>query len=87
MSGVGTSATIHPTATVAPGAELGEGVTIGAYCRIGPDVKIGANTFILMQDVPGNTTVAGTPGRIVKMNGQEVSMKLPRSKEGQTEAV
>jgi serine O-acetyltransferase len=52
---------------------------------VGNNVRIGANTFILMRDVPDNTTVAGTPGRIVKMNGQQVSMKLPRSKEGQTE--
>jgi serine O-acetyltransferase len=66
---------------------IGTGAILLGPIRVGNNVRIGANTFILMRDIPDNTTVAGTPGRIVKMNGQEVSMKLPRSEEGQTEVV
>jgi len=75
----------HPT--IGDNVTIGTGAIILGPVRVGNNVKIGANTFILMRDVPDNTTVAGTPGRIVKINGQEVSMKLPRSKEGQTETV
>jgi serine O-acetyltransferase len=75
----------HPT--IGDNVMIGTGAIILGPVSVGNNVRIGANTFILMRDVPGNTTVAGTPGRIVKINGQEVSMKLPRSREGQTEAV
>jgi serine O-acetyltransferase len=75
----------HPT--IGDNVMIGTGAIILGPVRVGNNVRIGANTFILMRDVPDNTTVAGTPGRIVKMNGQEVSMKLPRSEEGQTETV
>jgi serine O-acetyltransferase len=73
----------HPT--IGDNVMIGTGAIILGPVRVGNNVRIGANTFILMRDVPDNTTVAGTPGRIVKMNGQQVSMKLPRSEEGQTE--
>ncbi|MGB7061932.1 MAG: serine O-acetyltransferase EpsC [Candidatus Zixiibacteriota bacterium] len=75
----------HPT--IGDNVMIGTGATLLGPIKVGNNVRIGANTFILMRDIPGNTTVAGTPGRIVKMNGQEVSMKLPRSEEGQTEVV
>lgn len=72
----------HPT--IGDNVMIGTGAIILGPVRVGSNVRIGANTFILMRDVPDNTTVAGTPGRIVKIDGQEVSMKLPRSREGQT---
>jgi len=72
----------HPT--IGDNVMIGTGAIILGPVRVGNNVRIGANTFILMCDVPDNTTVAGTPGRIVKINGQEMSMKLPRSREGQT---
>ena len=72
----------HPT--IGDNVMIGTGAIILGPVRVGNNVRIGANTFILMRDVPDNTTVAGTPGRIVKIDGQEVSMKLPRSREGQT---
>jgi serine O-acetyltransferase len=75
----------HPT--IGDNVMIGTGAIILGPVRVGNNVRIGANTFILMRDVPDNTTVAGTPGRIVKINGQEMSMKLPRSREGQTETV
>jgi serine O-acetyltransferase len=46
-------------------------ITVGAHSRIG------ANSFIIMRDVPPNCTVVGTPARIVKQNGQKVNLPLP----------
>ncbi len=75
----------HPT--IGNDVMIGTGAILLGPIKVGNNVKIGANTFILMQDVPDNTTVAGTPGRIVKMNGQSVSIKLSGSEEEQTTAV
>ena len=75
----------HPT--IGDNVMIGTGAILLGPVSVGNNVKIGANTFILMQDVPDNTTVAGTPGRIVKMNGQSVSVKLSESKGGQTKMV
>jgi len=75
----------HPT--IGNNVMIGTGAILLGPISVGSNVKIGANTFILMQDVPDNTTVAGTPGRIVKINGQEVDIRLPKSEEKQTEFV
>lgn len=75
----------HPT--LGNNVMIGTGAILLGPIRVGNNVKIGANTFILMQDVPDNTTVAGTPGKIVKMNGQSVSIKLSASKLEQTKVV
>jgi serine O-acetyltransferase len=75
----------HPT--LGNNVMVGTGAILLGPIKVGNNVKIGANTFILMQDVPDNTTVAGTPGRIVKMNGQSVSIKLSPSKIKQTKMV
>jgi len=72
----------HPT--IGNNVMIGTGAILLGPIKVGNNVKIGANTFILMQDVPDNTTVAGTPGRIVKMNGENVSIKLSLSKAEQT---
>jgi serine O-acetyltransferase len=75
----------HPT--IGNNVMIGTGAILLGPIKVGDNVKIGANTFILMQDVPDNTTVAGTPGRIVKMNGRSVSIKLSPSKLEQTKIV
>ena len=75
----------HPT--IGNNVMIGTGATLLGPIKVGNNVRIGANTFILMQNVPDNTTVAGTPGRIVKMNGQSVSIKLSSSKVEQTKMV
>lgn len=75
----------HPT--IGNNVMIGTGAILLGPIKVGNNVRIGANTFILMRDVPHNTTVAGTPGRIVKMNGQEVDIKLPQSEEKQTKFV
>jgi len=73
----------HPT--IGNNVMIGTGAILLGPIKIGDNVKIGANTFILMRDVPDNTTVAGTPGRIVKMDGQSVNIKLSPSELEQTE--
>ena len=75
----------HPT--MGNNVMVGTGAILLGPIKVGNNVKIGANTFILMQDVPDNTTVAGTPGKIVKINGQSVSIKLSPSKIEQTKMV
>jgi serine O-acetyltransferase len=75
----------HPT--IGNNVMIGTGAILLGPIKVGDNVRIGANTFILMQDVPDNTTVAGTPGRIVKMNGQSVSIKLCPSKVEQTKVI
>jgi serine O-acetyltransferase len=75
----------HPT--IGNNVMIGTGAILLGPVRVGNNVRIGANTFILMRDVPDNTTVAGTPGKIVKMNGRGVNIKLPRANEVQTESI
>jgi len=64
----------HPT--------LGDRVVVGAGAKVlgnivlGDDVYVGANAVVL-RDVPGNCTVVGIPGRIVRREGRRVpSMTL-----------
>ena len=68
----------HPT--VGNNVLIGTGSVILGPVKIGSNSKIGANTFIIMQDVPENTTVVGSPGRIVRQNGKRVSKELPKTK-------
>jgi serine O-acetyltransferase len=58
---------------------IGTGTILLGPINVGNNVKIGASTFIPMRDAPDNTTVAGTPGKIVKINGENASIKLPPS--------
>lgn len=68
----------HPT--------IGENVLIGSHAtllgpiNVGNNVKIGAETVIINKDVPDNCTVVGDPGRIVRMNGKKVNIRLKESK-------
>ncbi len=64
----------HPT--IGNGVFIGTGATILGPVTVGSNVKIGANTFIIMHDVPDNCTVVGSPGQIVKIDGQIVTKKL-----------
>jgi serine O-acetyltransferase len=75
----------HPT--IGNNVMIGTGAILLGPIKVGNNVKIGANTFILMRNAPDNTTVAGTPGRIVKMNGDDVDIGLPKSEERQTKFV
>lgn len=68
----------HPT--------IGNNVTIGAHStilgplKVGDNVKIGAETVIIMHDIPSNCTVVGAPGRIVKQNGKKTRVILKKTK-------
>jgi len=64
----------HPT--IGSNVFIGTGATILGPVTVGNNVKIGANTFIIMHDVPDNCTVVGSPGKIVKLNGELVTKKL-----------
>ena len=57
----------HPT--LGRNVMIGTGAILLGPIKVGSNVRIGANTFILMHNVPDNVTVAGVPGRIVKRNG------------------
>lgn len=60
---------------------IGNHVTIGCHSailggvKIGNNVNIGAGT-IITKDIPDNCTVIGNHAYIVKLNGEQVSIKL-----------
>lgn len=64
----------HPT--IGNNVFIGTGATILGPVTVGSNVKIGANTFIIMHDVPDNCTVVGSPGKIVKFRGENVTKRL-----------
>ena len=68
----------HPT--IGNNVLIGTAATLLGPINIGNNVKIGAETFIINHDVPSNATVVGVPGRIVRLNGKKVNMKLKKSK-------
>jgi serine O-acetyltransferase len=68
----------HPT--LGNNVLIGTGAILLGPINVGNNVKIGANTFIINHDVPDNCTVVGSPGRIVKLNGKKVDMKLKKTK-------
>jgi serine O-acetyltransferase len=60
---------------------IGTGATLLGPITVGDNVKVGAETVVIMHDIPSNCTVVGAPGRIVKMNGEKVDLRLERTKE------
>jgi len=67
----------HPT--LGDDVYVGTGATLLGPITVGSNVKIGANSFIVMCDVPSNCTVAGTPARIIKRDGIRCDEALPRT--------
>lgn len=65
----------HPT--IGSNVMIGTGAILLGPLVVGDNVKIGADTFIVGKDVPSNTTVVGTPGKIVKENGEKADKELP----------
>ena len=59
---------------------IGAGATLLGPIKVGNNVKIGAETFVIMQDIPNNCTVVGVPGKIVKLNGKKANKKLLKTK-------
>jgi serine O-acetyltransferase len=60
---------------------IGTGAILLGPIIVGSNVRIGANTFVLVHDIPDNVTVAGVPGRIVKRNGKNCDEPLPKAEE------
>jgi serine O-acetyltransferase len=67
----------HPT--IGNDVLFGTGATVLGPVTIGDHVKIGAESVVIMHDVPSNCTVVGAPGRIVKLNGERVDLPLQRT--------
>jgi serine O-acetyltransferase len=67
----------HPT--IGNNVLIGTGATLLGPINVGDNVKVGAESVIIMHDIPSNCTVVGAPGRIVKLNGQKVDLPLERT--------
>lgn len=67
----------HPA--VGDNVLIGTGAILLGPIVVGDNVKIGANSFVVMRDIPSNCTVAGTPAMITKRNGQPCYEALPRT--------
>ncbi len=69
----------HPT--IGNDVFIGTGATLLGPITVGDNVKVGAESVVIMHDIPSNCTVVGAPGRIVKLDGEKVCIKLERTKE------
>lgn len=56
---------------------VGTGAILLGPISVGDNSKVGANSFIIMRDVPSDCTVVGVPARIVKQDGVRVDKELP----------
>lgn len=72
----------HPT--IGSNVFIGTGATLLGPITVGDNVKIGAQSFVVMRDIPGNTTVTGTPAKIVKKNGVHVEEQLPKTRQSES---
>lgn len=64
----------HPT--IGDNVMIGTGAILLGRIQVGSNVKIGADTFIINKEVPSDSTVVGTPGKIVRLNGKDVDIEL-----------
>lgn len=64
----------HPT--IGDNVFIGTAATLWGPITVGDNAKNGANSFIVMHDVPDDCTVIGTPGRIVRLHGERVNLPL-----------
>ena len=67
----------HPT--LGNNVLVGTGAILLGPISVGNNVKIGANSFVVMRDIPSNCTVAGTPAIITKRDGHPCNEELPRT--------
>jgi serine O-acetyltransferase len=65
----------HPT--LGNNVLVGTGSVILGPVFVGNNVNVGAKTVIINRDVPSYCTVVGTPGRIIKLEGEKVDLSLP----------
>jgi serine O-acetyltransferase len=67
----------HPT--LGNNVLVGTGAILLGPLTVGDNVRIGANSFVVMRDIPANCTVAGTPARIIKKDGIPCDEELPKT--------
>lgn len=67
----------HPS--IGNNVTIGTGAILLGPIHVGDNVKIGANSFVVMRDIPANCTVAGTPARIIKRYDMLVDEELPKT--------
>ncbi|MEW6412704.1 MAG: serine O-acetyltransferase EpsC [Candidatus Zixiibacteriota bacterium] len=67
----------HPT--LGNNVLVGTGAVLLGPITVGDNVRIGANSFVVMRDIPSDCTVAGTPARIISRQGEPVGQELPRT--------
>jgi serine O-acetyltransferase len=67
----------HPT--IGNNVLIGTGATLLGPIHIGNNVRIGAETVVIMHDIPSNCTVVGAPGKIIKLDSKKVEIKLERT--------
>lgn len=66
----------HPT--IGDNVLIGTAATLLGPITVGDNSKIGAETVVINRDVPENATVVGAPGKVVKLNGKPVNLKLKK---------
>jgi serine O-acetyltransferase len=69
----------HPT--IGDNVLIGTGATLLGPIKVGNNVKIGAESVVIMHDIPSNCTVVGAPGKIVKLNGEKANVNLEKTKD------
>jgi len=67
----------HPT--LGNNVLVGTGAILLGPITVGDNVKIGANSFVVMRDIPSNCTVAGTPAKITKRDNIPCFEELPKT--------
>lgn len=67
----------HPT--IGNNVLIGVGATLLGPITVGDNVKIGADTFVIMKNIPSNCTIVGAPGKIVKLNEKKVNLTLKKT--------
>jgi len=67
----------HPT--IGDDVLIGTAATLLGPIKIGNNVRVGAETVIINRDVPSNCTVISAPGRIIKLNGRTVDIRLKKA--------
>ncbi|EIA10229.1 4-keto-6-deoxy-N-Acetyl-D-hexosaminyl-(Lipid carrier) aminotransferase [Flavobacterium frigoris PS1] len=76
---------VSPNAAIAGGVEIGEGTHIGIAAsviqgmKIGKWVTVGAGAVVI-NDIPDYAVVVGNPGRIIKHNIENTTLKMDKSK-------
>lgn len=58
---------------------IGTNTVLLGPIRVGDRARVGANAFVINRDIPPDSTVVGTPARIVKLDGKRVDVELPRT--------